>query len=97
MVNIGFPDLGTPVLGYPSYVTAYDGGGHAPASLQFGGIYNAPADWRNFRFEAQGDGTFAIQTVRGYYLGIYSGGLTTDRSVIGPGERFKLIRCDPLY
>jgi len=59
-------------------------------------------DTTKFKLLQQPDsGTYAIQTVSGYYLGLYrnSSGtfsFTTDRSVIGPGDKFKLIWCDPL-
>jgi len=52
--------------------------------------------WEKFRLIDQGNCTYAIQTVSGYYVGIFkdSSGpmlLTTDRSTISDNERFQLV------
>ena len=52
--------------------------------------------WEKFRFIDQGNCSYAIQTAKGFYAGIYkdSGGrtlLTTDRSTISANERFQLV------
>ncbi len=54
--------------------------------------------WEKFRFLDQGNCTYAIQTVKGYYMGIYkdpSGHysmlLTTDRSTISENEKWQLV------
>lgn len=87
-----------------NYVTAVNGGGLVQSSTTWNILQTNRTQvqaWEKFRFADQGDGTYAIQTVSGYYLGLYrnSSGtfsFTTDRSTIGPGEKFKLIWCDPL-
>jgi hypothetical protein len=86
-----------------NYVTAVNGGGLVQGSTTWNILQTDRTQvqaWEKFRFVDQGDGSYAIQTVSGYYLGLYpTAGVyafTTDRSIIGPGEKFKLIWCDPL-
>src|SRR5262245_33111787 len=87
-----------------NYVTAVNGGGLVQGSATRNILQTNRTQvqaWEKFRFVDQGDGTYAIQTVSGYYLGLYrnSAGthsFTTDRSIIDSGEKFKLIWCDPL-
>src|SRR2546426_10674484 len=86
-----------------NYVTAVNGGGLVQGSATWNILQTNRTQvqaWEKFRLVDQGDGTYAIQTVSGYYLGLYpTAGVhafTTDRSVVGPGEKFKLIWCDRL-
>ena len=87
-----------------NYVTAVNGGGLVQGSATWNILQTNRTQvqaWEKFRLVDQGEGTYAIQTASGYYLGLYrnSSGIfsfTTDRSDIGPGEKFKLIWCDPL-
>jgi len=87
-----------------NYVTAVNGGGLVQGSTTWNILQTDRAQaqaWEKFRFVDQGDGTYAIQTVSGYYFELYGNSagtysFTTDRSTIGPGEKFKLIWCDPL-
>ncbi len=95
-----------------NYVTALGGGGQVQKYLPadcglfsacisgFSDVFHTDARqvqaWEKFRFIDQGNCTYVIQTVSGYYLGIYkdSGGrtlLTTDRSSISDNEKFQLV------
>lgn len=51
--------------------------------------------WEKFRFIDQGNCTYAIQTVKGFYVGIYKDShgwaLTTDRSTISENEKWQLV------
>jgi len=85
------------------YVTAVNGGGLVQGSATWNILQTNRTQvqaWEKFQFVDQGDGTYAIQTVSGYYLGLYLTegvyAFTTDRSIVGPGEKFKLIWCDRL-
>jgi hypothetical protein len=95
-----------------NYVTALGGGGQVqkflPADCGFPGacisgfssIFHTDATqiraWERFRFIDQGNCKYAIQTVSGYYFGVYkdSNGymlFTTDRSTISENEKFQLV------
>lgn len=95
-----------------NYVTALGGGGqvqnYLPPSCGFPGacisgfstIFHTDATqvrgWERFRFIDQGNCTYAIQTVSGYYVGIYKDShgytlLTTDRSRVSANEIFQLV------
>jgi hypothetical protein len=96
-----------------NYVTALGGGGQVQkfeecnpgfpgACLSgFSTIFHTDATqvraWERFKFIDQGNCKYAIQTVSGYYVGIYndpSSGytmMTTDRSTISENEKFQLV------
>jgi len=97
-----------------NYVTALGGGGQVQRFEQcdpgFPGaclsgvstIFHTDATlvqaWEKFRLVDQGNCTYAIQTVSGYYMGIfkdpsghYAMLLTTDRSTISENEKFQLV------
>jgi hypothetical protein len=95
-----------------NYVTALGGGGKVQQYLPpdcglfsaclggFSIIFHTDATqvraWEQFKFIDQGDCKYAIQTVSGYYVGIFhdSSGytlMTTDRSTISENEKFQLI------
>jgi hypothetical protein len=80
------------------YVTAVWGGGQVP-TLQSDGTYSetlqtdrtAVNGWERFRVIDQGDCTYAIQTVSGYYVAQYGSSFTTDLSSVTPLAKFKLV------
>jgi hypothetical protein len=95
-----------------NYVTALGAGGqvqsYVPCPFQWWGaclagftdIFHTDAtqvgSWEKFRIIDQGNCKYAIQTMSGYYFGIYqdSNGYTlytTDRSVITDNEQFELV------
>jgi hypothetical protein len=95
-----------------NYVTALGGGGqvqkYLPPNCGFPGaciggfstIFHTDATqvqgWERFKFIDQGNCKYAIQTVSGYFVGIFkdSSGytlLTTDRSTISDNEKFQLV------
>jgi hypothetical protein len=94
-----------------NYVTALGGGGQVSQYDDCGGrlfgacseawttIFHTDAtqiqDWEKFRIVEQGNCTYTIQTVKGFYVGIYKNshgwGLTTDRSTISENEKFQLV------
>ena len=95
-----------------TYVTALGGGGKVQEYVEchasfpgaclsgFSSIFHTDATqvqaWEKFRLMDQGNCTYAIQTVSGYYMGIYTEShgyhlLTTDRSTISDNERFQLV------
>jgi hypothetical protein len=94
-----------------NYVTALGGGGkverYNPPDCGFGAciatitqIFHTDATqvqaWERFKIIDQGDCRYAIQTVSGFFVGIFkdSSGfplLTTDRSTISENEKFQLV------
>lgn len=95
-----------------NYVTALGGGGqvqkYLPPNCGFPGacisgfstIFHTDATqvraWERFKFVDQGNCKYAIQTVSGYYMGIFKDShgytlLTTRRSTISENEKFQLV------
>ena len=87
---------------------ARDGGGHTTAdAISVSGYLSAPPrqpydDWARFRLIRQNDGSYALQTSKGYYVTAVNGGgvvmgpktpvvLQTDRTQVGDWEKFRIV------
>jgi hypothetical protein len=83
-----------------NYVTAIRGGGLRSGTITYDNLVTDRTQaqaWERFRFVNQGDCTYAIQTVSGYYLGKRSaapgtlGAFSTDVSEIRDAIKFRLV------